>query len=288
MTDAQKDPHVLISARIGASQKMLALPSHRARWGWIVMLGQAKLQRPPGLFASLAQLRFLAGEFRDCVTPWLDAKLIHAAPNLCERCATSYGTLEGGEVVVHDFIAHQERRSRTTVWRRDNGVPNGHTNLDGNHPGNDGETVGETNSLARTGARADAGALQSQSQSPSQSDSLEGVQGEPKDPAVVYANLAGWPSQGAIDWIDQLTETYGADAVIRAIGQARAPRGKLIGAVQDVLRAEARELGKREREAEAAKVSARRLDGMHSRRLEWFRNTGKWDPAWGDAPGDAA
>ena len=105
------------------------------------------------------------------------------------------------------------------------------------------------------------------------------------DPVVVYANLAGgWPSPKAMDWLDDLTGQWGAEAVIRALAKAGGPPNKVIGAAQDLLRAEARELSLKEKTVERERVTARRLDGMHSRRVEYFRNTGQWDDAWGERP----
>ena len=107
------------------------------------------------------------------------------------------------------------------------------------------------------------------------------------DPVVVYANLTGgWPAPGAMDWLDNLSERFGDIEVIKALGEAAktAGRGRIIGETRTLLEMQGRELAKREKVAEKAKVDARRLDGMMARRLEWFRNTGQWDPAWGDPP----
>jgi len=107
------------------------------------------------------------------------------------------------------------------------------------------------------------------------------------DPVVIYANLTGrWPAPGAVNWIDRLSERFGDIEVVKAVGEASktAGRGEIIGAAEALLEQQGRELQKAEKKAEAEKVQARRLDGMHARRVEWYRNTGKWDPAWGEAP----
>lgn len=160
MSDAERDPHVLISARIGTSQKILGLPSHRARWGWIVMLGQAKLQHPPGRFESFTQVRAVAWEFRDCIAAWQDAGLLHVAETACARCRKAFGFIGPAEVVVHDFREHQERKSRTTEWRQEKGIASGHDNLPEATSGNNGETTGKHGEISPL-ARAHAGALQS-------------------------------------------------------------------------------------------------------------------------------
>ena len=107
------------------------------------------------------------------------------------------------------------------------------------------------------------------------------------DPVVHYANLTGgWPAPGAVDWLDDLSGRFGDLEVIKAIGEAArtAKRGQIIGEAKKLLEMQGRELAKREKDAEKAKVTARRLDGMHSRRVEYFRNTGQWDDAWGERP----
>jgi hypothetical protein len=110
------------------------------------------------------------------------------------------------------------------------------------------------------------------------------------DPVVQYANLTGgFPSKKAADWIDDLTQTYGTDATIRALAVSRrAGASGVIGRAQNALRADARDLSKKERDAEEAKVQSRRVDGMLARRVEWFRNGGKWAPEWGPEPEAAA
>lgn len=197
MTDAERDPHVLVSARIGGSQKMLSLPSHRARWGWIVMLGQAKLQRPPGRFQSLMQARYLAGEFRDAVVAWLDAGLLHAAPAAreCKRCSSAFTELRDDEVVVHDWRHHQER-SRTTEWRDAKGVPSGHVNLSGETTGKRaGKQSGKQK--GNTPPRAPTRALQSQSlsseSSPVVAREVPGAMPvNERDALDTYHELTGW------------------------------------------------------------------------------------------------
>ncbi len=136
-----------------------------------------------------------------------------------------------------------------------------------------------------TSAGASGGDQRVQPAKPSQAETSQALSA--RDPVVVYANLAGgYPSRKAMDWIDQLTESFGAEAVISAMGTAsqRVKPGNVIGEAKNVLLAEARELSQREKEAEKAKITARRVDGMYARRLEWFEHTGKWDPAWGDPP----
>lgn len=120
--------------------------------------------------------------------------------------------------------------------------------------------------------------------------SLDTARESDDDPVVQYAALAGgFPSKKAADWIDDLTRTYGTDETIKALAAARKDGASgIIGRAQGILRANARDLSKKEQAAEEKKVQARRVDGMLARRLEWHENTGKWDPTWGPEPGAAA
>lgn len=151
-------------------------------------------------------------------------------------------------------------------------------------------------SNARWNARSNAGSNAAVSDSPmlakdeprvSQEQAEDTPTASASDPVVIYANLTGgWPAPGAVDWLDDLTERFGDIELIKAIGEASktAKRGQIIGAAKTLLEMQGRELQKTEKKAEHDKITARRLDGMHSRRLEWFRNTGQWDEAWGERP----
>lgn len=181
---------MLVSATIGGHKKLLALPSHRARWGWIVMLGQAKLRRPPGRFASLNQARFYAGEFRDLLPAWMDAGLLHAAAAACPKCLENVSDLGPDEVVVHDWKSHQER-SRTSEWRDAKGVGSGHQNLARE---TDGETTGKQR--GNTPSRAPTRALQSQSQSSNESNETSRARPEDWDCLDTYYSLTRWRPWG--------------------------------------------------------------------------------------------
>lgn len=293
MSDAERDPHVLVSARIGSNEKLLALPSHRARWGWIVMLGQAKLQRPPGVFTSIAQVRFLAGEFRDCVSHWIDVRLLHAGlvARECQKCAAAYPTIEDPWFVVHNFRDHQERKSRTTLWREENGVPNGHVNLTGNQPGNDRGNNGETTSLAGAPVRAHAGALHSLSQSPSL-ETTGGPGGLDFDELTLFAFIARngaaiRPDSGFGRRLLGLVSRRGASIVMAkamtlAKGGALSDRQWVFGleqALEDVPDPKAAAAAE-----DQAKRAAKRDAAIWQRRIEAYRAGGGWDPAWGEPP----
>lgn len=84
----------------------------------------------------------------------------------------------------------------------------------------------------------------------------------PRDAADVYWQLTGkYPAGRALDWIDNLASTYGGEATIRALVKvhiANSSVNDLLSRTQDALRSEARKLDLKEREAEAARLAAKR------------------------------
>ena len=80
------------------------------------------------------------------------------------------------------------------------------------------------------------------------------------DPADAYWQLTGkYPAGKALSWIDDLTSQFGSDAVNRALAQsADGPTATLLGRTQDILRAESRELDRREREDEQRRLREKR------------------------------
>lgn len=83
-----------------------------------------------------------------------------------------------------------------------------------------------------------------------------------RDPAEAYWSLTGrFPTDKPLAWIDDMTRKYGAEAVIRALVKehtADRSAASLLGRVQDVLRAEARQLDRKEREDEQARLAEKR------------------------------
>lgn len=98
---AQKS--VLIEARMHRNHKIAALPTHTARWAFMVLLLEAKWQRPEGQFKSLAHLKA-------CVGP----DLARYVPAMKEA-----GLLDvnEGTISIHDWSDYQSDVS-TERWRR--------------------------------------------------------------------------------------------------------------------------------------------------------------------------
>lgn len=109
--DAHRDPHVLISSRLPDHEKIIGLPSDSARFGFVVVLCEARRQRPPGRFASRLVLAHLLGRYARWIPAYLRAGLLHEAPALCERCRSRVGGISDGTIVVHDWPDHQLRRA---------------------------------------------------------------------------------------------------------------------------------------------------------------------------------
>lgn len=82
------------------------------------------------------------------------------------------------------------------------------------------------------------------------------------DPADAYWQLTGkYPSDKALFWIDEMAARFGSEATVRAIATAHIQdrNGKdLLSRAQDRLRAEARELDRREREDEQRRLAEKR------------------------------
>lgn len=106
------------------------------------------------------------------------------------------------------------------------------------------------------GMRSDTGRNASRAE-PSRAETSRA---EPRedDPADTYWTLTGkYPTDRTTAWLDDLTETYGAPAVISALGTCHiedSRTGTLLGRVKDVLARDARRLDMAEREAEKARV----------------------------------
>lgn len=230
---AENDPHLLLSARIGDHPKLIALASDKARWGWIIILAAAKLQRPAGRFANLDVLKHLAPAYYQFVSSYNLGGLLHGSADLCQACKDDIGEQPAGTVVVHDWKRHQERRSRTTEWRQDRGLSNGHQTL--------GETDGKRNPDVSPG-NTGTGAL-SQSPSPSLSTYSGGGSGEPDDddPLDVYWRLSGtFPSGAAKDWLTKLGNEFGGKATGNALALefTTGERGTVLKRTQNRLRFE--------------------------------------------------
>lgn len=84
----------------------------------------------------------------------------------------------------------------------------------------------------------------------------------PRDAADVYWQLTGkYPAGRALDWIDNLASTYGAEPTIAALAKTYASNhavNDLLSRTQDALRADARKLDLRDREAEKARLAEKR------------------------------
>lgn len=84
----------------------------------------------------------------------------------------------------------------------------------------------------------------------------------PRDPADIYWQLTGkYPAEATLGWIDDLTAKYGAEAVIRHLTAAHISDRStktLLGRTTDLLRAEARQLDRKEAATEQAALREKR------------------------------
>lgn len=87
-----------------------------------------------------------------------------------------------------------------------------------------------------------------------------------------------------MDWLTRLEERYGASATAAAMTaehKADPNLGTLLSRTEKRAEAAAR---KDEADAEKRKRADRTQAAMTARRIEQYRYTGKWDPAWGPEP----
>lgn len=172
--DSQRNPHVLVDARMTSHPKLVELSSDGARWAWLMVLCEAKLQRPAGRFASRRVLEHVLGSYAQWVGELVDAGLLEEAPLLCDRCAEVAGDAPHGTIIVHDWVLHQERRRQTerqARWRR---RPSTTPSTTPSTPSSTGPSTRASTSASTppsTPTRAGARPLQSQSQSQSDHDS---------------------------------------------------------------------------------------------------------------------
>lgn len=111
MARPRKVPAVLVEATIRENGKLAELPSDTARLGYVyICLGAAKLLQPvPGVFASKAHFKEVAGRFGRYLTAYLQVGLLEEAPRLCPKCKTAWASMPParGQIVTHDWHEHQ-------------------------------------------------------------------------------------------------------------------------------------------------------------------------------------
>lgn len=90
----RKRPWIRIDVGFTTHPKLVALSSDRARWGWLHILEQGKVQVPFGVFASVRHLRAVAGQYARYVDEYQRVGLLDQA-------------LPGGSIGIHDWPQYQ-------------------------------------------------------------------------------------------------------------------------------------------------------------------------------------
>jgi hypothetical protein len=135
MPDAQRvsrEPWIKVKVGLISSDKVGALSSDAARWGWTKTLCMGKTQRRMGVFASTRHLADLLGKHGRFVSEYVSHGLLHVVPDLCARCRSNHLEERPGEVVIHDY--RREQRDPTNADRQadfkeaHNAIGNGETN----------------------------------------------------------------------------------------------------------------------------------------------------------------
>lgn len=86
-------PWFQVNCDLPKHPKMAALPNDAARWGWLAVLAEAKLQRKQGTFASEAHFKEVMGRHGRNLKHYVAAKLIEPRRD--------------GSLAVHDWQHHQ-------------------------------------------------------------------------------------------------------------------------------------------------------------------------------------
>lgn len=115
-----REPWIKVRVGIVRSDKVASLPSDKARWGWVRVLVEAKLQRQLGMFGSRRHLAGLLGQHGRFVAAYIAAGLLEEAPTICPRCRPQHPDVEAGQLIVHDYRREQRDASnadRQATWR---------------------------------------------------------------------------------------------------------------------------------------------------------------------------
>lgn len=145
MSRPRKPPAFLAAANVRGSAKLAGLPSDSARLGFFyVVLGEAKLQPIPGLFASREHFRELAGRFARYLDAYIAQGILEGAGKLCARCSAAWGTPPRGALIVHDWHEHQydpRKLERDRAYEARQAADQAR-NTDGNPDGNEAQSGG--------------------------------------------------------------------------------------------------------------------------------------------------
>lgn len=247
---------IAVDAELPNHAKMALLPNDAARWGWIVTLCEAKVQRKPGTFASERHFCHVLARHGRFLPDYIKAGLIDQG--------------DDGSLAVHDWQKHQWAAAKAAQRE----TPAGHSE-----------------DIARTFDGQKQDASRAVSVPVLVGTSTEGGPGG-TDEAAVFAFIAQHgafirPDSGYGIRLLGLIERRGATTVL-AKATALAASGPhsdrqwtfgLERALEDVP-----DPRQTEAKAEADKAARRRDEAIWKRRIEAYQAGGKWDPAWGDPP----
>lgn len=259
------NPWFLVECALLKHEKLAKLPNDSARFGWFVVLAEAKLQRKPGRFASEAHFRLVMGRHARFLKAYVSAKLLDRV---------------GDEIHVHDWQRHQWAAAK--AQQRETG--GGHS-----------EDTGET----KVGQKVDASRAVSVPVSVDPSNDEEELTSEGGaggNHAAVFAFLAQHgayirPESGLGQRLYGLIDRRGEPAVLAeaedmaSIEPVMSDRQWVLGLENGLeqIPSGRKSIAEAIEEEHQARSDAR-YERMVTRRVEWFRQTGKWDEAWGPKP----
>lgn len=197
---------------MGSSRKHADLPNDTARWGWVVVLGLAKLLRPAGQFASRQHWRQVVGRFARYLDDYIRVGLLEEAPDLCDDCRSTrhYGDVRPGSLIFHDWHVHQrEHAVRQAVYRQ---------SLEADMSDASSDVLGDSSSDNSSRALSRVNGL---------GRSVEGgVGGDPLPAVEVWLarqRAAVVPGSTTHRDLARLVDQHGSEAVISAMGSLPTP-----------------------------------------------------------------
>jgi hypothetical protein len=102
-----REPWIKVKIGLARSGKIVGLPSGDARFGYVVLLLESKVQRVLGEYDSRAHVAGVLGKYARFIDAYLTADLIHEAPSVCPDCKARHPGLKRGQIVVHDYAKEQ-------------------------------------------------------------------------------------------------------------------------------------------------------------------------------------
>jgi hypothetical protein len=111
-----REPWIKVKIGIRRSGKLAGLVNDSARYGWVLVLVESKVQRRMGTFDNRAHFVEVMGRYGRFLDDYVGQTLLEIAPALCDECRRRNRGLKAGQLVVHDYL--REQRDATNADRQ--------------------------------------------------------------------------------------------------------------------------------------------------------------------------